>query len=116
MVPQDYDAFADRIEPLSDSQKSLGRKKVFKRWSAGLFGVDTDPNVIPYDAESSNVVFDGLYHEDGNSEAVINLSQAYAESDITDTDQVVSAQYTGDDWEFRVHEDYEMGDQLPNRL
>jgi hypothetical protein len=116
MVAQDYDAFIDRVEPLSESEKRTGRKKVFKRWSAGLFGVDSDPNVIPYDAESSNVVFDGIYHKDGNSKAVTSLNQAYAESDVSETDQVVSAQYTGDEWEFRVHEDYEMGDQLPARL
>lgn len=119
LVPQDYDALMDRIEYGKENGGTLEQVEEFRhtimdQWSAGIFGVDSNPNVIPYDAESSNVVFDGIYH-DGDTEAVVQLSNAYAESDLADTDQVVSAEYTGDDWKFRVHEDYEMGERIPGR-
>ena len=113
MLPQDFDAFSDRIESLSEEEKRVGREIIAKYWSAGLFGISQDENIIPHDRESSNVVFDGLYH-DGDPETVVDLNNQYRDSELFNSDVVVSAEYTGGGgWKFHRQENYEMGDELP---
>jgi hypothetical protein len=102
------------IEYYDQTEEELreGRRNVFNKWSHALFGIEEYPNLIPYDGESSNIVFDGLYHGE-NTEAVVQLNQQYAESEYVDTDEVVSAEYSGDEWTFRTHKDHELGGRLP---
>ena len=114
MVPQDYDAFMKREEFVDKDDERTVREYTFKNWSAGLFGINTDPKVIPHDGESSNVVFDGLYH-DGDAEAVVELNNQYFESNLFGIGEVVSAEYTGDGWKFHKQPDYEWGDELPGK-
>ncbi len=112
VMPQDYRALTERIEPLTDKEKRNVREDFVDYWSAGLFGLDETVNIIPHDGESSNVVFDGLYH-DGDTQAVVELNNEYRDSELFDSDTVVSAEYTGDGWEFHERPEYEMGDKLP---
>ena len=106
-VPQDMEAHHGYIEDqkeeddLTKNKAREARETYQEKWGYGLFGVEDESNLIPYDEQSSNVVFDGLYHGE-NTEAVVQLNQEYAESGLTDTDEVVSAQYTGEGWEFEV--------------
>lgn len=117
IVPQDYDALTDRVERGrenggTEEDVKAFRETIINEWSNALFGTESEPNLIPHDSESSNVVFDGLYHGE-NTEAVVQLNNQYAESEHFGSDEIVSAQYTGTGWEFEVQEDYEMGDELP---
>jgi len=64
------------------------------------------------DGESSNVLYDGMYH-DGDTEAVVELNNQYRESEHFDPDTIVSVEYTGSGWEFHEQPDYEWGDKLP---
>jgi len=116
-IPQDYDSLISRIEGGREnggSQEEVRsfRDSVINRWSAGLFGLGENPYIIPHNGESSNVVFNGLYH-DGGTEAVVELNNEYRESELFDSDVVVSAEFTGSGWEFHRQEEYEMGDKLP---
>ncbi|WP_133304633.1 hypothetical protein [Halonotius aquaticus] len=117
MVAQDYDALTDRIrsgreDGGTDEEVQDFRQLIMSKWSSALFGTGNEANLIPYGGESSNLVFDAMYN-DGNTEALVELNQAYAESDFVGSDQVVSAQYTGNGWQFEAHPDYEMGEKLP---
>jgi hypothetical protein len=117
MAPQDYDSALRRIESGredggTEEQVRRFRGSVQTQWSHGLFGTGEEAEIIPYDAESSDIVFDGLYHN-GDTQAVVELNNQYRESDLFDSDTMVSAEYTGDGWEFHELENYELGDQLP---
>ena len=117
MVPQDYDAVLDRIEygkerGGTEEEVRRFRTSVLENWSSGLFGMNSDPKIIPHDPKSSNIVFDGLYH-DGDTNAVVELNQQYEDSDLPDSDEIISAEHTKDGWNFHELPDFEMGDELP---
>lgn len=111
-IPQDWSALEERIAPGNQEEKRNVREGYVQHWSAALFGTGPDDTIIPYDGESSNVVFDGLYH-DGDTEVVVELNNAYRDSELFGSDQIVSAQYTEEGWEFQAHSEYEMGEKLP---
>jgi hypothetical protein len=117
IIPQDYDALDERIqdgreEGASDMKVRNFRETIQEKWSNGLFGISGGHNIIAHDSQSSNVVFDGMYHG-GDTQAVIDLNNEYRDSDLFDADGVVSAEFTGKGWKFHELPDYEIGDKLP---
>lgn len=112
-LPQDWEAYEENIEGGNEEQIRNVREGYVEFWSAGLFGIDEDEKIIPHDAESSNAVFDGL-HGEGDTEAAVKLNNDYRDSELFNSDVVVSAEYTGGGgWKFHRQENYEMGDELP---
>lgn len=113
-VPQDYDGeekFRNIFEEWTEEEKRLRRESTQSHWSYALFGTGKDFDIIPYDAESSNAVFDAMYN-DGDTEALVKLNNKVA-SEFPDTDAVISAEYTGSGWKLREHPERKIGDQLP---
>jgi hypothetical protein len=113
MIPQDYDALQERLNSVSEKEERGVREFVLEEWSNGLFGIDSDHKIIPHDGESSNAVFNGMYH-DGDPQAVVDLNNEYRDSELFTSGVVVSAEYTEDGWKFHRQENYEMGDKLPS--
>ena len=114
-VPQDWKAEEDRrnaFEEWTEAEKRSRRESTQRFWSNGLFGVGQEPEVIPYDAESSMVLFKGMY-QNGNTDAVVKLNNEYRDSEVFKSDNLVSAEYTENGWEFREHKEREIGDPLP---
>jgi hypothetical protein len=112
IIPQDYDAIEKRFSNVDDKHVPKLREAFQEKWSNGLFGLNGEHNIIPHDPESSNIVFDGLY-QDGDTQAVVELNNKYRDSEAFESDNLVSAEYTGEGWEFREHKGREIGDPLP---
>jgi len=115
MVPQDYEGEEkirnDVVDDWTEEEMRAEKEGMQNHWSYALFGTGKDFDIIPYDAESSNAVFDAMYN-DGDTEALVKLNNKVA-SEFPDTDAVISAEYTSSGWKLREHPERKIGDQLP---
>ena len=120
MVPSDYNALQERIEYAREHEDATEeeirgiREYTFKDMSAMFIGVGPDEDVIAYDGDTANTLTAPLQEDNQEAaEALVTASKQLPEAESYETDTTVSAEYTGDDLEFRTHENWEYGDRLP---
>jgi hypothetical protein len=120
MVPSDYNALQERIEYAREHEDATEeeirgiREYTFKDMSAMFIGVGPDEDVIAYDGDTANTLTAPLQEDNQEAaEALVTGSKQLPEAEGYETDTTVSAEYTGDDLQFRTHENWEYGDRLP---
>jgi len=117
-LPQDHDGLEKRIEVINPSEEEIreGRAGFQEKGDWALFGVDEgDADIVFYDAESSNMVFDATHNPEKVDDPYSIIREFNIEAaEYVGNGEITTAEYTEEGWEFEAApQDWEFGDKLP---